>query len=163
LVMIIGEAPGSDEDRQGLPFVGKAGQYLDDWLGALEFSRQETVYITNILKSRPPGNRDPLPEEIKACSPYLEEQIELLQPKALLSLGRFSAAFLLGGAHRMEDIHGKRYEYRGFPVFPTYHPAAVLRNQELRRPVWEDLKNLHQFLYLQGLVSELPQKKKSGS
>lgn len=158
LVMVIGEAPGADEDRQGLPFVGKAGQYLDEWLRALGLSRQETVYITNVIKCRPPGNRDPHPEEIKSCSPYVENQIELLKPRVILSLGRFSAAFLLGGAHRMEDIHGKMFEYRGVPVFPTYHPAAVLRNQDLRRPVWEDLKQMHQFLYLQGLVSELPQK-----
>ena len=160
LVMIIGEGPGAEEDRQGLPFVGKAGQYLDEWLRALGLSRQETVYITNIVKCRPPANRDPHPEEIKSCSLYLEKQIELLKPRAILSLGRVSAGFLLGGAHRMEDIHGKMFEYRGVPVFPTYHPAAVLRNQDLRRPVWEDLKHMHQFLYVQGLVSELPQRKK---
>jgi uracil-DNA glycosylase family 4 len=160
LVMVIGEGPGAEEDRQGLPFVGKAGQYLDEWLKALGLSRQETVYITNIVKCRPPANRDPHPEEIKSCGPYLEKQIELLKPRVILSLGRVSAGFLLGGAHRMEDIHGKMFEYRGVPVIPTYHPSAVLRNQDLRRPVWEDLKQMHQFLYVQGLVSELPQRKK---
>jgi len=156
LVLVVGEAPGADEDKQGLPFVGKAGAYLDEWLKALGFSRQDTVYITNLIKCRPPQNRDPHPDEIQQCSPYLDRQIALLKPRTILTVGRVPSAHFLGGAHRMEDIHGRVYEFRGIPVVPTYHPAAVLRNPDLRPVVWKDLKNLHTLLVVKGLAGPLP-------
>lgn len=156
LVLVVGEGPGADEDRHGLPFVGKAGQYLDQWLKAIHLYRQENVYITNVIKCRPPENRDPHPEEISACISYLEEQVEILKPRAVLTVGRISSSVLLGEGHRMADIHGRLFEYRGIPVVPTYHPAAVLRNRDLRRTVWQDLQVLHQHLFSRGLLPALP-------
>ena len=160
LVLVVGEGPGAEEDRQGLPFVGNAGQYLDEWLGAIGMNRRENVYIANIVKCRPPQNRDPHPDEVAACTPYLEEQVRILQPKIILALGRFAAAFFIGEPRRMDEVHGRVFEYRGVPVVPTYHPAAVLRNPELRRPVWDDLKILHGQLFEQKLVDSLPDRKK---
>lgn len=145
-VMIIGEGPGSDEDRTGIPFVGRAGQYLDRWLAAIDLDRKSNCFITNIVKCRPPGNRDPLPEESATCLPYLERQIDLLQPKAILSLGRISAQILTGRGEGIGRLRGRRHEYRGIPLIATYHPSAVLRNPELRAPVWTDLKSLRALL-----------------
>ncbi len=141
-VFIIGEAPGADEDKKGEPFVGKAGQYLDTWLKAINLSRSTNCYIGNILKCRPPGNRDPLPEESNACIPFLERQIELLKPLVILTPGRISSQIITGSQTGIGRIRGKIYRYKGIPVVPTYHPAAVLRNPSLRRDVWEDLKKL---------------------
>lgn len=139
-MMIIGEAPGADEDKQGRPFVGKAGQYLDKWLAAIELSRDRDVFIANILKCRPPGNRDPLPEECDICSPYLYRQLELLRPKVILTLGRISTQYLLKTQTAISRMRGKVYYFMNIPLVPTFHPAAVLRNPEYRKDVWEDLK-----------------------
>ncbi len=146
LVMVIGEGPGSDEDRTGIPFVGKAGQYLDRWLAAIDLDRKSNCFITNIVKCRPPGNRDPLPEESATCLPYLERQIDLLRPKAILSLGRISAQIMTGHSEGIGRLRGRRHEHRGVPLIATYHPSAVLRNPELRAPVWADLKSLRALL-----------------
>ena len=141
-VMVIGEGPGAEEDRQGIPFVGPAGQYLDKWLAAIEVYRDKNAYIANIVKCRPPNNRDPKPEEAAACMPYLEEQIELIRPKSILTVGRVALRYLIGVSEGIGRIHGSLYEYKGIPLMPTYHPSGVLRNPEYRRPVWEDLKKL---------------------
>jgi DNA polymerase len=142
LVMVIGEGPGGDEDRQGLPFVGRAGQYLDKWLEALGLSRDRDVYIANIVKCRPPGNRDPQTREIEACTPYLRRQIDIIRPKTILALGRFAAAWLTGSVQSLGKMRGRTFDFKGVPVVVTYHPSGVLRNPEYRRPVWEDLKRL---------------------
>jgi DNA polymerase len=141
-VMVIGEGPGAEEDRQGLPFVGPAGQYLDKWLAAIEVYRDNNAYIANIVKCRPPNNRDPKPEEAALCMPYLEEQIELIRPKSILTVGRVALRYLIGVTEGIGRIHGTLYQYKGIPLMPTYHPSGVLRNPEYRRPVWEDLKKL---------------------
>jgi DNA polymerase len=141
-VMVIGEGPGAEEDRQGLPFVGPAGQYLDKWLAAIEVYRDSNAYIANIVKCRPPNNRDPKPEEAALCMPYLEEQIELIRPKSILTVGRVALRYLIGVTEGIGRIHGTLYQYKGIPLMPTYHPSGVLRNPEYRRPVWEDLKKL---------------------
>lgn len=144
LVMVIGEGPGADEDRQGLPFVGRAGQYLDKWLAALELSRDRDVYIANIVKCRPPGNRDPQTGEIEACTPYLARQIDIVRPRTILALGRFAGAWLSGRGDSLGRLRGRTFDFRGVPVVVTYHPSGVLRNPEYRRPVWEDLRRLRE-------------------
>ncbi|MFW5786252.1 MAG: uracil-DNA glycosylase [bacterium] len=146
LVMVIGEGPGAQEDAQGEPFVGRAGQYLDKWLQAIGLSRRSNVYITNIVKCRPPGNRDPQPGEAAACNPYLERQIDLVRPRAILAVGRISSSLLTGRSDGIGRIRGRVYSYRGIPLVPTYHPSGVLRNDQWRRPVWEDLKLLKSIL-----------------
>jgi DNA polymerase len=140
VAMIIGEAPGADEDRIGLPFVGAAGQFLDKWLEAIGLSRYSNIYITNTLKCRPPQNRDPEPGESAACAAYLKAQVAILKPKAILALGRHASAWLMGEEVTIAAIHGKAFRFGDIPWMPTYHPSAVLRNAELKRPVWEDLK-----------------------
>lgn len=140
-IMFIGEAPGGDEDIQGLPFVGKAGQLLNRLIKKMGFKREE-VYITNIVKCRPEGNRDPLPEEIKACSPYLVEQIELLKPKVIVTLGRFSGGFLTGMEKGIKQYRGKWFSYKGIPVMPTFHPSYLLHNPKDRWLVWNDMKEV---------------------
>ena len=146
-VMIIGEAPGADEDRSGIPFVGKAGQYMDKWMDAINLDRDKDLFIGNIVKCRPPGNRDPFPDEIEACRGYLERQIQLIKPKLILSVGRIASQFLIGSTLGIGRLRGRMYHYRGIPLIPTYHPSGVLRNPEsYRKPVWEDLKAVKQFL-----------------
>ena len=142
-IMFVGEAPGADEDRQGFPFVGRAGQLLDQIIDAAGFDR-ESVYVANILKCRPPGNRDPRPEETASCTGYLETQIELVNPKIICALGRHAAQFLTGKADApMGQLRGKIHYYRErIMVLPTYHPAALLRNPEWKRVVWEDMQVL---------------------
>ena len=140
-LMIIGEAPGADEDRKGEPFVGRAGQLLDKILAAINFGRDE-VYITNILKSRPPGNRDPLPEETAAHLPLLYKQIALVKPKILLAVGRTAGNALLGRKSSLASLRGKFHDFYGLPLLVTYHPAALLRNPQWKRPTWEDVKLL---------------------
>jgi len=140
-LMVIGEAPGADEDRQGEPFVGRAGQLLDKILEATGFSRAE-VYIANILKSRPPRNRDPLPAEIAAHVPILYKQICLIQPRMLLSVGRISACTLTGTQASLASLRGRVHDFHGVPLVVTYHPAALLRNPEWKRPTWEDMQFL---------------------
>lgn len=145
-VVVIGEGPGAVEDRSGRPFVGPAGRYLDRWLAAIALDRGRNCFIANVVKCRPPGNRDPEPAEAAACMPYLERQIDLLGPRALLAVGRVAANHLLGVARPLAAHRAGRYEYRGRPLFVTYHPSAVLRDQSLRAPVWEDLRKLRAFL-----------------
>ncbi|NLL25184.1 MAG: uracil-DNA glycosylase [Spirochaetales bacterium] len=145
-LMVIGEGPGGDEDLQGEAFVGRAGKYLDAWLNAINLSRTNGVYITNIVKCRPPNNRDPQGDEVEACVPYLSRQIQLLQPQAILLLGRVAAQTLLGRKDALAALRGTFHRYEGIPVLVTYHPAAVLRDQRLKRPVWEDLKKIASFL-----------------
>jgi DNA polymerase len=142
LVVVIGEGPGADEDRSGRPFVGRAGQYLDRWLAAIGLDRKSNCFIGNIVKCRPPGNRDPLPEEAAACLPYLKRQLDILKPRAILTVGRIATQILCGRSEGIGQLRGKELEYLGIPVVATFHPSAVLRNTDLRSAVWEDLKRL---------------------
>ena len=137
--MIVGEAPGADEDEQGLPFVGRAGQLLTKIIGAINLTRDD-VFIANVLKHRPPGNRNPLPEEVTACSPYLLRQIELVRPKVILALGTFAAQTLLETKTTIGKLRGQIHRYYGVPLIVTYHPAALLRNPAWKRPTWEDVQ-----------------------
>ena len=139
-VMVIGEGPGYDEDMQGLPFVGKAGMLLDKMLAAIQLDRHTNCYIANIVKCRPPQNRDPLPEEQAACISFLEAQIHILKPKMILCMGRISGQKLLNTERSLRELRGQIHEYNGIPLMITYHPSALLRNEELKRPAWEDLK-----------------------
>jgi uracil-DNA glycosylase family 4 len=140
--LVVGEAPGAEEDRQGEPFVGRAGQLLDAMLRAIGLSRGQNVYIANILKSRPPGNRDPVPAEVAACLPYLERQIELIRPRLILAVGRIAMANLLGTTDALGRMRGQVHEFGGLktPLIVTYHPAYLLRKPEDKRKAWEDLK-----------------------
>ena len=140
-LMVIGEAPGADEDRLGEPFVGRSGQLLDKILEAVLFQREE-VYITNILKSRPPGNRDPLAEEVAAHIPVLYKQIALVRPKILLAVGKSAGNGLLGKTSSLANLRGSFQDFYGLPMIVTYHPAALLRNPQWKRPTWEDVKLL---------------------
>lgn len=139
-VLVIGEGPGHDEDMQGLPFVGKAGVLLDRMLAAIELDRKTNCYIANIVKCRPPENRNPLPDEQAACFSFLEAQIHILKPKMILCMGKIAIEKLLGQEIAITQKHGEFFEYNGIPVMPTYHPSALLRNEQLKRPAWEDLK-----------------------
>jgi uracil-DNA glycosylase family 4 len=138
-LMLIGEAPGADEDAQGEPFVGRAGQLLTRILEAINFKRSD-VYICNILKCRPPNNRKPTPEESETCKPYLKKQIALVKPKVILCLGLTAAENLLGTNESMSRLRGRVMQYEGIPVMVTYHPAALLRNPNWKRPTWEDVQ-----------------------
>ena len=140
-LMVIGEAPGADEDRQGEPFVGRSGQLLDKILEAVLFKRPE-VYICNILKSRPPNNRDPLAEEVEAHMPILYKQIALVRPKVLLAVGKSAGNGLLGKKSSLASLRGTFQDFYGLPLLVTYHPAALLRNPQWKRPTWEDVKLL---------------------
>ena len=137
--MIVGEAPGANEDEQGVPFVGQAGQLLTKIIEAIQLSRDD-VFIVNVLKHRPPGNRNPLPEEVAACSPYLVRQIELVRPKVILALGTFAAQTLLETKTTIGKLRGQIHRYYGVPLVVTYHPAALLRNPAWKRPTWEDVQ-----------------------
>ena len=137
--MVVGEAPGATEDETGRPFVGRAGQLLTQILEAIKLKRED-VFICNVLKHRPPGNRNPEPEEVRACSPYLIRQIELIKPKVILALGTFSAQTLLVTKIPIGKLRGQVHEYHGVPVVVTYHPAALLRNPAWKRPAWEDVQ-----------------------
>jgi uracil-DNA glycosylase family 4 len=137
--MCVGEAPGANEDAQGEPFVGQAGQLLNKILEAINLKRED-VFIANVLKHRPPGNRNPLPEEVTACSPYLVRQIELVRPKVILALGTFAAQTLLETKLTIGKLRGQVHRYYGVPLIVTYHPAALLRNPAWKRPTWEDVQ-----------------------
>ena len=137
--MCVGEAPGANEDEQGVPFVGQAGQLLTKILEAIHLGRDD-VFIANVLKHRPPGNRNPLPEEVVACSPYLIRQIELIRPKVILALGTFAAQTLLETKLTIGKLRGQIHSYYGVPLVVTYHPAALLRNPAWKRPTWEDVQ-----------------------
>ena len=139
-VLVIGEGPGADEDAQGLPFVGMAGQLLDKMLAAINLSRNTNCYIANIVKCRPPKNRDPEPEESDACRSYLEAQIAILKPAMILAVGRIAIQNLLQTSQGIGQLRGKILSYNNIPLVATYHPSALLRNQDLKRPAWEDLK-----------------------
>ncbi len=140
--LVVGEAPGAEEDRQGEPFVGRAGQLLDAMLKAIHLARGQNVYIANILKSRPPGNRDPSAAEVAACLPYLERQIALIRPRLILAVGRIAMQNLLGTQSSLAGMRGKVHEFGGLktPLIVTYHPAYLLRKPEDKRKAWEDLK-----------------------
>ncbi len=140
-LLIIGEAPGANEDLKGEPFVGASGALLDKILAAIQLSRQ-TVYIANILKCRPPANRNPLPEERELCFPYLHEQIDLIKPKLICTFGLVSSQALLETTASLGELRNKWHEFRGIPVMVTYHPALLLRNPHFKRDTWEDMKKL---------------------
>ncbi|MDP6669511.1 MAG: uracil-DNA glycosylase, partial [Candidatus Krumholzibacteria bacterium] len=136
----VGEAPGADEDRLGVPFVGRGGQLLDKILAAIDL-RREDVYICNILKCRPPENRNPAADEILACSPFLRQQLEVLEPKIIVALGLFAAQWLTGQKKSLTKLRETGpHEYAGIRVYATYHPAALLRNPNWKRPAWDDFQ-----------------------
>ena len=137
--MLIGEAPGAEEDRLGDPFVGQAGKLLDNMLAAIGLSRRNNVYIANVLKCRPPGNRNPAPEEVEQCSPHLLKQIELIKPKLIVAMGRFAAQTLLNTDAAVGSLRGRVHSYAGVPLIVTYHPAYLLRTLEDKAKAWEDL------------------------
>ena len=144
-LMCIGEAPGATEDETGRPFVGQAGQLLTNILGAINLRREE-VFIANVMKHRPPGNRNPTPDEITACSPYLLRQLELIRPKVILALGTFAAQTLLETTTPIGKLRGLLHWYHGTPLVATYHPAALLRNPGWKKPTWEDVKLVRRIL-----------------
>lgn len=137
--LFVGEAPGAEEDARGEPFVGAAGKLLDAMLAAIRLQRGDNVYITNVLKSRPPGNRNPKPEEVAACLPYLVRQVQLIQPRLIVALGRFAAHSLLDTDASIGSLRGRVHQYRGIPLVVTYHPAYLLRNLADKARAWEDL------------------------
>lgn len=138
-ILFVGEAPGEQEDQRGQPFVGAAGELLTKILGAMKLTREQ-VYICNVLKCRPPNNRDPQPEEVDRCEPYLQRQIELVAPKIICCLGRQAAHALLKTQTSLSQLRGQLHQYHGIPLVVTYHPAALLRNPDYKRDTWEDMK-----------------------
>ena len=145
-LVVVGEAPGANEDRTGLPFVGAAGKLLDLMLASVDLSREDSVYICNVLKCRPPGNRNPAPDEIRTCAPFLKRQLELVKPEALLAVGTFSAQLLTSRDQPLGRLRGEVHSYEGIPLVVTYHPAALLRNSGWVRPTWDDLQLLRQVM-----------------
>jgi DNA polymerase len=146
LVMVIGEGPGADEDASGRPFVGRAGQLLDKMLASIGLSRENNCFIGNVIKCRPPANRDPQPDERAACAHFLARQIRILKPRFILCAGRIASQTLLNTMETIGRLRGKYHDYetdeRTIPLYTTYHPSALLRNEEFKRPAWEDLKLL---------------------
>ena len=145
-VMVVGEGPGAREDATGLPFVGPAGNLLDLLLASVGLSRRDSVYICNVVKCRPPGNRNPLPEEIERCTPYLRRQIQLVGPRVILAAGAFAAHYLTGERLALGRLRERTHRFEDIPVVVTYHPAALLRNPAWTRPVWRDLQRLRGIL-----------------
>jgi DNA polymerase len=139
-IVFVGEAPGADEDEQGLPFVGRAGQLLTDIIVKGMKLERKDVYICNILKCRPPGNRNPLPDEICKCEPFLKKQLQIISPKIICALGTFAAQTLLKTDIPISALRGRFHSYEGIKLMPTYHPAYLLRNQSAKKPVWEDVQ-----------------------
>jgi len=137
--MLVGEAPGAEEDRLGEPFVGQAGKLLDGMLAAIDLKRDENVYIANVLKCRPPGNRNPEPGEVEHCTPFLKRQIALIRPKLIIAMGRFAAQTLLSSDASIASMRGKVHRYEGVPLIVTYHPAYLLRTLPDKAKAWEDL------------------------
>ena len=137
--LLVGEAPGAEEDRQGEPFVGQAGRLLDHMLFSIGLSREKNVYIANVIKCRPPGNRNPEPDEVATCSPYLLRQIALIQPKLILAMGRFAAQALLNTDATIASLRGRVHSYAGVPLIVTYHPAYLLRTLPYKAKAWADL------------------------
>ena len=155
-IMFIGEAPGFHEDRQGRPFVGAAGKFLDELLASIGLKRED-VFIGNVIKCRPPGNRDPRPDEISACRPYLDKQIELIRPRIIVTLGRFSMARYFPGAS-ISRIHGRPKQSGGVIYYPMFHPAAALHQPRWRPMIEEDMKQIPKLLTeLEGVDAELPE------
>lgn len=144
-LMFIGEGPGAEEDRTGRPFVGQAGQLLDAMIRAIGFDRPD-VYIANVVKCRPPGNRDPKDDEMAACSPFLDRQIHLIRPRVIVALGRIAAQRLTGTSKPIGALRGRWTTYRSIPLMPTFHPAYLLRQPMEKRKVWDDLKSVHRRL-----------------
>jgi uracil-DNA glycosylase family 4 len=144
-LMFVGEGPGAEEDRQGLPFVGAAGELLSKIIQAIDRTREQ-VYIANVVKCRPPGNRDPQPDEVATCRGYLDQQIALVRPRVLVALGRVAAQTLLGNDSPIGRMRGQWFQVQGIPTMVTYHPAALLRNVALKRPTWEDMQQVRDFL-----------------
>jgi uracil-DNA glycosylase len=144
-LFLVGEGPGATEDAQGRPFVGQAGNLLNGILEAIEVPR-DSVYITNIVKCRPPQNRKPLPDEIAACIPYLHRQLEIIRPKVILTLGSTAAEAILGVRKSLAELRGKVHTYNGIPLVVTYHPAALLRNPNWKKPTWDDVRIARQLL-----------------
>ena len=144
-LMFVGEGPGEDEDRQGEPFVGRAGQLLTKIIEAIGLTRQQ-VYIANVIKCRPPGNRNPEPDEVATCEPFLFEQIAAIQPKVIVALGKFAAQSLLRSTEPITRLRGRVFEFRGAALVPTFHPAYLLRNPPAKRDVWEDMKKVRDML-----------------
>ncbi len=138
-LMFVGEAPGADEDEQGVPFVGKAGQLLTRIIEAIEL-RREDVYIANVIKCRPPQNRNPDPDEVEMCEPFLFRQVDAIKPKVIVALGKFGAQTLLRTVEPISKLRGRVFDYRGSKLIPTFHPAYLLRNPPAKREVWEDMK-----------------------
>jgi uracil-DNA glycosylase family 4 len=151
-IMFIGEAPGFYEDQQGRPFVGAAGQFLEELLKEIGLQREQ-VFIANVIKCRPPGNREPLPEEIEACKPFLDRQIELLHPRLIVTLGRFSMARAFPNA-RISSIHGQPRKIGGVIYYPMYHPAAALHQPSLRRDVEDDMRRIPELLKQAAQIAE---------
>jgi DNA polymerase len=139
-ILFVGEAPGADEDEQGLPFVGRAGQLLTDIIVKGMKLKRKDVYICNILKCRPPGNRNPLPNEISICEPFLKKQLQIISPKIICALGTFAAQTLLKTDIPISALRGRFHSYEGIKLMPTYHPAYLLRNPSAKKPVWEDVQ-----------------------
>jgi DNA polymerase len=144
-LMFVGEAPGADEDLQGIPFVGRAGQLLTKIIEAIGLKREE-VYIANVIKCRPPQNRNPEQDEVETCEPFLFKQIDIIKPKVIVALGTFAARTLLRTLDPISRLRGRVYEYRGAKLIPTFHPAYLLRNPASKRDVWEDMKHVRQLL-----------------
>jgi uracil-DNA glycosylase family 4 len=144
-LMFVGEAPGADEDIQGIPFVGKAGQLLTKMILAINFERDQ-VYIANVIKCRPPGNRNPEPDEIAACEPFLFQQIDAIKPRVIVALGAFAAKTLLRSDDPISRLRGRVYDFRGAKLIPTFHPSFLLRSPDRKRDAWEDLKKARALL-----------------
>ena len=138
-IVFVGEAPGKNEDIQGEPFVGRGGKLLDKILGAIDLNRDD-IYICNILKCRPPNNRDPLPSEVQECEPYLIHQLQIIKPKLIVALGRISACTILKTKNSLKDLRNKIFNYAGIDLLVTYHPAALLRNPNFKKFAWEDFQ-----------------------
>ena len=144
-LMFVGEAPGEEEDKRGEPFVGRAGQLLTKIIEAIGLTRDQ-VYIANVIKCRPPGNRNPEPDEVAQCEPFLFRQIDAIQPRVIVPLGKFAAQSLLKTMDPITRLRGRQFEYRGAVLIPTFHPAYLLRNPSAKREVWEDMKKVRQIL-----------------
>ena len=144
-LMFVGEAPGADEDEQGIPFIGRAGQLLTKIIEAIDLKRDD-VYIANIIKCRPPQNRNPEPDEVASCEPFLFRQIDVIKPKVIVALGKYAAQTLLRVDTPISRLRGRVFDYRGAQLIPTFHPAYLLRNASSKREVWEDMKLVKRLL-----------------
>ena len=145
-LVLIGEAPGAEEDRKGIPFIGEAGKLLDKILSAIKMNRFDGVFILNVLKCRTPDNRDPLPSEIEKCSPYLQKQIKIIKPKLIVALGKVAGKTLIKKDMPLKNMRGNTFDYYGKPLRVTYHPAALLRNQSLKRLAWDDFQWIKEYM-----------------